>query len=302
MWQDVARRQGGVIRRGQLRATGLTDRQIDAVVRRGHLRRAGPAGTFTVNGAPWTPDTALWTAALTTRGVVSHQSAARCWGLPVPEDVGVHVTVDRRVRTAAAHGIVIHRLPLTGKAVTELHGLPVTTRPRTVLDCIGSLAPTPARLLLDRSLQVHAVSARDLERRLTNEPGRFGNRQIGRLYRELTGAAAESERVLHGLLRAADLDGWTPNLWVEVDGAMYEIDVAFVEARLAIEVDGWAHHVEVSRFRADRRKQNALTLAGWVTIRFTWADLVEQPERVVSTIRRRLARDRGRFATPEVED
>ena len=36
----------------------------------------------------------------------------------------------------------------------------------------------------------------------------------------------------------------------------------------AIEVDGMAHHVDVDRFRRDRRRQNALVALGWTVLRF----------------------------------
>ena len=290
----MARRQGGVVSRRQLRtAAGLTDHQVDALVARGELRRGGPRGILTVAGAPWTRDTALWTAVLATRGVLSHLSAGESWNLSVPDYHGVHVTVNRRVSAVAGSGIVVHRLVLPPRFVTDRFGLAITTRSRTVLDCLGVMAPPAARSLLDRALRVGAVRTADLQRRLDEEPQRLGNRQIAALLAELSGAAAESERVLHRLLRDAGLSGWQPNLRVRVAGQTYEIDVAFAADRVAIEVDGWAHHVDVPRFRADRRRQNALVLAGWLVLRFTWSDLVERPAHVIHTVRAALATGRG---------
>ncbi|WP_224402617.1 hypothetical protein [Pseudonocardia sp. ICBG1034] len=43
------------------------------------------------------------------------------------------------------------------------------------------------------------------------------------------------------------------------------------------------------RFAADRRKGNALGTAGWVLLRFTWADLTGAPELVVRRVREVLA-------------
>ena len=57
-------------------------------------------------------------------------------------------------------------------------------------------------------------------------------------------------------------------------------------ARVAVEVDGWAWHSDVERFREDRRRQNALVLAGWTVLRFTWDDLMRRPETVVGQIAR----------------
>ena len=57
-----------------------------------------------------------------------------------------------------------------------------------------------------------------------------------------------------------------------------------------MEVDGWAWHVDVGRFRNDRRKGNALTTAGWTLLRFTWHDLTNRPAEVLAEIRDVLAR------------
>jgi hypothetical protein len=61
-------------------------------------------------------------------------------------------------------------------------------------------------------------------------------------------------------------------------------------SRLAVEVDGWAWHVDAARFRADRRKGNAVTRAGWDLLRFTWHDLDSRPSETVSEIAQTLAR------------
>jgi very-short-patch-repair endonuclease len=38
------------------------------------------------------------------------------------------------------------------------------------------------------------------------------------------------------------------------------------------------------RFRNDRRRQNAIELAGWTVLRFTWHDLVNRPAAIVAEI------------------
>ncbi len=49
-------------------------------------------------------------------------------------------------------------------------------------------------------------------------------------------------------------------------------------------VDGWAWHVDPERFRADRRKQNALVRDGWDPLRFTWHDLDQRPRSMADEI------------------
>jgi len=58
-------------------------------------------------------------------------------------------------------------------------------------------------------------------------------------------------------------------------------------------VDGWAWHVDVERFQADRRRQNRLVAAGWTVLRFTWHDLTGRPAEVIAEIRVAVARAGG---------
>ena len=104
------------------------------------------------------------------------------------------------------------------------------------------------------------------------------------------GAAAESERMLHRPLRQAGLRDWKPNFPVWTGGELVGVvDVAFPAKKIAIEVDGWAYHSDVDRFRRDRARQNDLIMLGWTVLRFTWADLVERPWYVRAMVSRAAA-------------
>ncbi len=70
----------------------------------------------------------------------------------------------------------------------------------------------------------------------------------------------------------------------------YVVDFAFPAAGVAVEVDGWAWHTTVDRFRTDRARQNALVLTGWTSLRFTWHDLVHRPDALVAEVRAALHR------------
>lgn len=87
------------------------------------------------------------------------------------------------------------------------------------------------------------------------------------------------------VLRAAGVTGWV----LGHPFGPYRIDLAFPERRVAVEVDGWAWHVDVERFRTDRRKGNAITRAGWDLLRFTWHDLDGDPAHCLREIRETLA-------------
>lgn len=103
-----------------------------------------------------------------------------------------------------------------------------------------------------------------------------------------TGAQAESEREMHNLLNRAGLTGWKANAEVRVGGHTYRVDVAFEEAKLGLEIDGRAFHDD-RRFQGDRTRHNALEAAGWQILHFTWEHVTEQPFLVVAQVRSALA-------------
>ena len=107
-------------------------------------------------------------------------------------------------------------------------------------------------------------------------------------------APPPTPRVALGLLVTEGVTGWVSGYPLLVGGEVVAIlDIAFPEALLAIEIDGWAWHSDPDRFQRDRQRQNALVAAGWTVLRFTWADLIERPEQVVATVVRTLARLRS---------
>lgn len=167
--------------------------------------------------------------------------------------------------------------------------MPVTALPLTVLDAAAALGGEAGRSMIDRALQ-RQVSFAELHASYCRLLGMHGSAWLGRVLSEAADrACSRAERVLHTLLRRAKVDGWVANHRVVVAGAEYWIDVAFVHCRLAVEVDGWAWHSDVERFALDRRRQNALVMAGWTVLRFTWHDLTCRPQLVLAQIRMALA-------------
>ena len=61
------------------------------------------------------------------------------------------------------------------------------------------------------------------------------------------------------------------------------------EARLIVEVDGYAFHSSRSAFERDRRRDAALAGSGWRVVRVTWRQLTDEPEAVVATLAAALA-------------
>ena len=143
--------------------------------------------------------------------------------------------------------------------------------------------------LLDRALQTR-VGFADVRAAYYRSLGSRGSERAGELIRAAAdGSSAASERKFVGLLRAAGITGWQLNYPWNAADPRTTIDIAFVSARLAVEIDGWAWHHSPGRFQRDRTKQNDLIRAGWTILRFTWSDLTDRPTDVIRQVRELLA-------------
>lgn len=285
-WQDMARRQHGVITTAQLRRHGITRHRLATLRSRHDLVSTGVRGVLRSASAPCTVLSAHWVAVLASRGVLSHFSAARLWDMEpasrLMSALDVHVTVPPGRHPVVPAGTRVHRLPPSRLSVCQVNGMPVTDRASTVLDCMRLLPRTEAVTLFDRAVQQGWIDD-DPRRPWLNETGRRrGNPILRSVVAEAAVGSARSERLLHAILRRAGIGGWRANVRI----GRYEGDVVFEDCKVVIEVDGLAHHIAPDRFQADRRKQNALVTAGWTVLRFTWSDLVGRSEYVADTVDR----------------
>jgi very-short-patch-repair endonuclease len=119
-------------------------------------------------------------------------------------------------------------------------------------------------------------------------PGRPGNRARRRVVRRSRSLPwSQAERLFHDMLDRNGIKGWVANATIRVGEASYAPDVAFGPTPVACEVDGYEHHSSREAFTRDRRRQNALVLAGWTVLRFTW-DMLTDEQAVVTAVRAAL--------------
>jgi very-short-patch-repair endonuclease len=284
-WSRYARAQDGVISRRQLLDSGVSPTSIKRLVANGALDRIAPAIAL-VRGAPLTYRARLWCAVLSTDGALGYQTAGELWGFVSTSSADVHVVLPHARRVYPPDWVRVHRASRDFRAIVVQAGLPITDRHWTLFDLLPGLPRSDASALTDRAIQRGWLSSDAVSRHLKRFPRRRGNAALRRLATQLgDGAAADSERLLHRILRTADVHGWVANYPIWVDGELAGVaDVAIPERKIVLEVDGWAHHSDVARFRRDRTKQNALVAHGWTVLRFTWADLTERPGYVSRTI------------------
>jgi very-short-patch-repair endonuclease len=188
-------------------------------------------------------------AILACGGALSHQSAAAIWGFGRRDDV-VHITVEGQARRTR-QGIRVHRTASLNAAVHN--GLPLTGPARTLKD----LERTATAAEVERAREQAAVLGLVLE---DDDP-----------YPEFT--RSEGERRLKRLCRAAHLP--LPQMNARVAG--FEVDAYWPAHNLIVEIDGWGTHRTRKRFEDDRRKDAALTVAGYRVVRITWRRLRYEP-------------------------
>ena len=237
-----------------------------------------------MDGRRWVRATYLWAG----RDSVIVGAAALCWQRRLPDaptgPVEVAVARNRSGRSPA--GVLVHRQEIAPANHLLFERVRVATTAHAIADQLSRNGVD----LLDLALRRRWVAIDDV---LAAQRTRFGARhsaEAGRILRAAaTGAHSPGERLLHSLLRRARIVGWQANADLTIGGSTFCPDIRFDALRLLIEVDGFAFHTDHDAFENDRRRQNALILAGWTLLRFTWRQLSDEPERVVREIRRAMA-------------
>jgi very-short-patch-repair endonuclease len=88
------------------------------------------------------------------------------------------------------------------------------------------------------------------------------------------------ERRFLKLLRAHDLPLPSVNQRI----GPYTVDFLWRARRLVVELDGYAYHSDRTSFEADRRRDRELQARGYVVLRFTYREVMEEPERVLEAL------------------
>jgi very-short-patch-repair endonuclease len=292
--EQRAERQYALFTLAQAGTCGLDPKTVYRRVSRGQYLHEQP-GVFALAGAPQSWERTVLAACLSAgaEAVASHRTAARIWGLTDTSEEIVELTVPRR-RLPRTHGVTIHRsTDLAAEHTTVRKRIPVTNPLRTMVDLAAVLPPDELEDALDAGLaypslfSVTAVAA--MRARLARQ-GRTGTGVLRKVLEEraLGDAVSDSEleKRMAKLLRRAGLPAAVFHCVVRTPGGVFlaEVDFAYPEIRLAIEVDGFGVHGTPRAMAKDFVRQNGLVPYGWRVLRFTWRQVVRQPEMVARTI------------------
>lgn len=286
----LAARQHGVASRAQLTELGLSADAINRRIRAGRLHPVH-RGVFAV-GHPRITTWGRWMAALLACGpeaVLSHQTAASLWGLLAASRSTIDVTVPGR-RRRRRPGIRLHQpRALDAADRTFREGFRVTTVARTLLDLAAVVDPPTLRRAFEEADRLGYLDLVELRGVRSRAGGRPGLRALDSLLDaalEPPDVRSDLERRFVELCRRYRLP--PPALNVLVAG--HVVDAVWPDARLVVELDGYAFHRSRGAFERDRRRDADLQLAGYDVWRPTFRRLKDEPATVASEIRTMLDR------------
>ena len=263
----LAELQSGVVSRRQLRSLGLSDRAITRRIEWGWLIPI-LHGVYAVGHRPrllrgWHQAALL---AAGERSGLSNRSAGAHWSMTKPPG-RPHVIAPRSAD--GIRGIVVHRpRALAEGDIVEDQGLRVASPARVLLDLASEGA---SRRQVERALdqaEIHALHL-PIEPLLLRCRRRRGARVLREVLQwHLAGSTiteSEAEEAFLAITRRAGLPDPLPQRHV----AGRRRDFVWPAQRIVAEIDGRATHDTTAAFERDRLRDNALGLAGWLTLRFT---------------------------------
>lgn len=221
--------------------------------------------------------------ALELAAVASHLTAAAHWGWEVvwPAD-RPWVTVPRNRKVTAQIRAEVH-LTYADLAAHEVED-GVTSPVRTVVDCARRLPFCEALAVADSALRSGMVSQHELLLVAGALRGRGATaaRRVARL------ASAQAANPFESALRALVLE--FPQLRVQPQAEVVERDMVFhpdlvdEQRRIVIEADSFEFHTSQDAHARDCVRYTAMTVAGWLVLRFTWHQVMHSPAYVRSVL------------------
>ena len=223
--------------------------------------------------------------------VLSHRSAAELWGLLDGFTGPIHLTLRRARRRRP--GIRFHRSVLPEDEMTVVEGIPVTTVPRTTLDCSADMPERRVERLINEADVQRLHDRLSLPDLLARYPQRSGSHVLRKaLHKRNAGATRTRTELEERFLELVDELGLPRpeiNAPLELGGASIEVDALWRAERVAVELDSRQFHDTQPAFERDRRRDRRLVAAGWRPLRITWRQLEEEPSAVARDLIATLA-------------
>ncbi|MBU8869074.1 type IV toxin-antitoxin system AbiEi family antitoxin domain-containing protein [Paenarthrobacter aromaticivorans] len=271
----------GAARTTDLKRAGFTERSLSEATRSGAIERV-QRGVYVTKGAD--PDVV---AAFRANGRLTCISAARFYGFWTLHDPDIlHLTCGNGLPNPAVvnHALALHPrhpyLPVVGVADVVMHAL----------RCLPELE---SLVMVQSAIALALLTPDYLRSRLT------GNRN-GKARSILDLVLPRADSLLEVLAHTHFVRaGLRVRMHVQLPG-VGEVD-CLIDDCLVIELDGGTH-LEGKQVKKDQYRNNASIRGGHLVLRYYYADVVHNPERMVSEVLAVLAnREAGRFGPSRLQ-
>jgi len=216
----------------------------------------------------------------------SYLTAARRYGLPVPDDENVWITVPAAVRLAPQSGLIVVRTRHFPGAMAR-DGLLLTPPVRTLVDLAQVLAREDLSAAIMRGLQLRLCTLEKVQALAPVFRTRAGAADLAAVLVELSPEfESHLEVLLGGGLNRAGLTRLHPQYKIR-DGSgrvVARSDLADVVTKTAVEADGFACHGTPEQRARDERRDRALARLGWLTVRCGTHDIVSNLAETVADV------------------
>lgn len=292
--------QRGVISRCQALDAGLPGDAIRGRLRTGSWRQLQRGVYAAFTGQP-PREAMLWAAVLRwgASAILSHQTAAELDGLTDRISPAIHVTVPTAEHIRGATDLVIHRSSLIAVARHPALLPPRTRIEETVIDLTQTVRGSEEAFhWLSRACGSRLTTAGRLQVALSQrKKARYRNELMSGLAAIAEGVHSTLEtRYVRGVERPHGLPVAQRQAKITLGRARRYLDNFYEEFGVAVELDGHAAHLVHDRWR-DVHRDNALTGAGIITLRYNWTDVTERACEVATEISV-LLRRRGWAGAP----
>lgn len=283
-----------MVARRQLLALGFSKSAIEHRLARGRLHLV-MRGVYAV-GWPALTRERRWMAAVLACGetaVLSHRSAAACWGIGGERPAAIDISVRRRCELRRP-GLKIRVRPTLrpGDIVTR-DGIPVTAAVRTLVDLAVELPSRRLERAVNEADKRDLIDPEALRAAVEDYSGQPGARDLRELLDKRTFRLSDSDLEILFRPIAADA-GLPPPLSKQLVNG-WEVDFFWSDLGLVIETDGLRYHRTASTQTRDAQRDRAHALAGMTPLRFTHYEVKHEPGKVRNELHRAAALLRKRI-------
>jgi Protein of unknown function (DUF559)/Transcriptional regulator, AbiEi antitoxin len=290
-----AAEQYGVFSRDDARALDCSDGMLYRLAAKNEIVRVLPR-VYRFSSAPttWTQRAKAGTLYAGEHSWLSHRSSAYQLDMIDRCPSVIEITTTAVVRSRP--GLRIRRVRDMPQSDTRtIRSIPVTNPHRTIVDLSTVLQHEALERLLDDCLFRGIAELGRIQARLDKlgGPGRPSTRSLRELLEVRGNQLAMPLTVLENkfldVLRLGGIDEPEKQVSVKSDAhKTWRLDFAYPEHKVLIEVDGRRFHAARRRQKNDMRRDNVMNVRGWTVLRFTWEDVVTEPEYVIAMVRQAL--------------